>query len=277
MRSSFIALGLSLGLVANLVAQTEAETQRATLTGLRSFAVYARVQLSQSATLQRIDERVLRNKIEDALRREGIRVQTRNDMRDGSQASLDLLYMVIQTKDTSGHALGFAASSCLQASQMVRIPRLTTPKHIAYAVVSTWRSCGLLVGDSASLGPTILQNADEHITRFIDAWRFANTPPPDPRFPATSELTMAGRQYRRWRDNGTLAAVHTALREQVRQYARQAADTQRRGRGQPVGPRRGKKGQVWGFDAGKKVTDLHGDDPPHDATAHGVSTSFTAS
>jgi hypothetical protein len=199
MRSSFIALGLSLGLVANLVAQTEAETQRATLTGLRSFAVYARVQLSQSATLQRIDERVLRNKIEDALRREGIRVQTRNDMRDGSQASLDLLYMVIQTKDTSGHALGFAASSCLQASQMVRIPRLTTPKHIAYAVVSTWRSCGLLVGDSASLGPTILQNADEHIIRFIDAWRFANTPPPDPRFPATSELSMAGGQYRRWR------------------------------------------------------------------------------
>lgn len=219
MRSSFIALGLSLGLVANLVAQTEAETQRATLTGLRSFAVYARVQLSQSATLQRIDERVLRNKIEDALRREGIRVQTRNDMRDGSQASLDLLYMVIQTKDTGGHALGFAASSCLQASQMVRIPRLTTPKHIAYAVVSTWRSCGLLVGDSASLGPTVLQNADEHIIRFIDAWRFANTPPPDPRFPATSELSMAGRHYRRWRDNGTLAAVHTALREQVRQHA----------------------------------------------------------
>jgi hypothetical protein len=195
-----MALGLSLGLVANLVAQTEAETQRATLTGLRSFAVYARVQLSQSATLPRIDETVLRNKIEDALRREGIRVQTRNDMRDGSQASLDLLYMVIQTKDTSGHALGFAASSCLQASQMVRIPRLTTPKHIAYAVVSTWRSCGLLVGDSASLGPTILQNADEHIIRFIDAWRFANTPPPDPRFPATSELSMAGRQYRRWRE-----------------------------------------------------------------------------
>ena len=87
MRSSFIALGLSLGLVANLVAQTEAETQRATLTGLRSFAVYARVQLSQSATLQRIDERVLRNKIEDALRREGIVIQTRSDVRDGSQAS----------------------------------------------------------------------------------------------------------------------------------------------------------------------------------------------
>jgi hypothetical protein len=82
----------------------------------------------------------------------------------------------------------------------VRIPRLTTLKHIAYAVVSTWRSCGLLVGDSASLGATILQNADEHIIRFIDAWRFANTPRPDPRFPATSELSMAGGQYRRWRE-----------------------------------------------------------------------------
>jgi len=195
MRSSFIALGLSLGLVANLVAQTEAETQRATLSGLRSFGAYARVQLSESATLQRINESVLRNKVEDALRREGIRVQARNDLRDGSQASLDLLYVVIQTKDTTGHALGFAASSCLQASQMVRIPRLTTATHIAYAVVSTWRSCGLLVGDSASFGPTILQNADEQIIRFIDAWRLANTPPPDPRLPASSELSMARRGF----------------------------------------------------------------------------------
>src|SRR6478672_8471864 len=110
MRISFIALGLSLGLVANLVAQTEAETQRATLSGLRSFAVYARVQLSESAALQRIDESVLRNKVEEALRREGIRVQARDDLRDGSQASLDLLYIVLQTNDTSGHALGFAAS-----------------------------------------------------------------------------------------------------------------------------------------------------------------------
>lgn len=192
MRSSCIALGLSLGLVSNLVAQTEAETQRATLSGLKSFAVYARVQLSERATLQRIDESVLRNKVEDALRREGIQVQTRNDLRDGSQASLDLLYTVIQTNDTNGHALGFAASSCLQASQMVRIPRLTTAKHIAYAVVSTWRSCGLLVGDSASLGPTIRRNADELIVRFIDAWRLANAPPPDSRLPAASELSMAG-------------------------------------------------------------------------------------
>ncbi len=148
-----MVLGLSLLRAADLAAQTEAETQRATLTGLRSFGVHASVQLSQGATLERIDERVLRDRIEDALRREGIMIQTRSDVRDGSQASLDLLYVVMQTKDTAGHALGFAASSCLQASQMVRIPRLTTPKHIAYAVVSTWRSCGLLVGDSASFGP----------------------------------------------------------------------------------------------------------------------------
>jgi hypothetical protein len=73
---------------------------------------------------------------------------------------------------------------------MVRIPRLTTPKHIAYAVVSTWRSCGLLVGDSASFSPTILQNADEHIIRFINAWRSANIPPPDPRFPVASQVSM---------------------------------------------------------------------------------------
>jgi hypothetical protein len=190
MRSSLLVLGLWFALAADLAAQTEAETQRATLTGLRTFAVSARVQLSRSATLQPIDERILRTRVQDALRRQGIRIQTGNDVRDGSQASLDLLYMVMQTKDTAGHALGFAASSCLQASQMVRIPRLTTPKHIAYAVVSTWRSCGLLVGDTASFRPTILQNADEHITRFLDAWRTANAPPPDPGFPRASELSM---------------------------------------------------------------------------------------
>jgi hypothetical protein len=191
MRSSVIVLGLSLLRAADLAAQTEAETQRATLTGLRSFGVHASVQLSRDATLDRVDERVLRARIEDALHREGIMIQTRSDVRDGSQASLDLLYVVMQTKDTAGHALGFAASSCLQASQMVRIPRLTTPKHIAYAVVSTWRSCGLLVGDSASFGPTMLQNADQQLARFLEAWRRVNLPPPAPASPGSPETRVS--------------------------------------------------------------------------------------
>ena len=184
--------GLGLLLAGNLSAQRiDSETQRATLTGLRSFAVHARVQIPPSAAVQRIEESVLRGRIEGALRREGISMETRNDVRDGSQASLDLLYMVMETRDTSGRSIGFAASSCLQVSQMVRIPRLTTLKHIAYAVVSTWQSCGLLVGDSASFRPTLLQNADEHIARFIDAWRFANAPPPHPVLPPSSELLKA--------------------------------------------------------------------------------------
>ncbi|MFL5472527.1 MAG: hypothetical protein ACJ8AM_09235 [Gemmatimonadales bacterium] len=186
-----MVLGLSLLGAAGLAAQTEAETQRATLTGLRSFGVHASVQLSQGATLERIEERVLRDRIGDALRREGIVIQTRSDVRDGSQASLDLLYVVMQTKDTAGHALGFAASSCLQASQMVRIPRLTTPKHIAYAVVSTWRSCGLLVGDSASFGRTLLQNADQQLARFVEAWRRVNLPPPAPASPVSPETRVS--------------------------------------------------------------------------------------
>ncbi|MFL5447881.1 MAG: hypothetical protein ACJ8AX_04990 [Gemmatimonadales bacterium] len=185
MRSSVMVLGLSLLGAAGLAAQTEAETQRATLTGLRSFGVHASVQLSQGATLERIEERVLRDRIGDALRREGIVIQTRSDVRDGSQASLDLLYVVMQTNDTAGHALGFAASSCLQASQMVRIPRLTTPKHIAYAVVSTWRSCGLLVGDSASFRATMVRNADQQLARFLEAWRRVNLPPPAPASPVS--------------------------------------------------------------------------------------------
>ena len=186
-----MVLGILLLRAPDLAAQTEAETQRATLTGLRSFGIHASVQLSQGATLEPIDERVLRNRVEDALRREGIVIQTRSDVRDGSQASLDLLYVVMQTKDTAGRGLGFAASSCLQASQMVRIPRLTTPKHIAYAVVSTWRSCGLLVGDSASFGRTILQNADQQLARFLEAWRRVNLPPPAPASPVSPETRVS--------------------------------------------------------------------------------------
>ena len=186
-----MVLGLSLLGAADLAAQTEAETQRATLTGLRSFGVHASVQLSQGATLEPIDDRVLRARVEDALRREGIVIQAGRDVRDGSQASLDLLYVVMQTKDTAGRALGFAASSCLQASQMVRIPRLTTPKHIAYAVVSTWRSCGLLVGDSASFRKTMVQNADQQLARFLEAWRRVNLPPPAPASPVRPETRVS--------------------------------------------------------------------------------------
>ena len=182
---------LSLGWEGNLFAQRiDAETQRATLTALRKFAVYARVQLSQGATVPPIDESVLRSRIENALQRESIAIDTRTDVRDGSQASLDLLYLVMQTKGTDGRA-GFAASSCLQVSQMVRIPRLTTSKHIAYAVVSTWRSCGLLVGDSASFGPTILQNADQQLGRFVQAWRVVNQPPPASPPPPTPGLQIS--------------------------------------------------------------------------------------
>jgi len=186
-----MVLGILLLRAPDLAAQTEAETQRATLTGLRSFGGHGSVQLSQGATLEPIEEKVLRDRIGDALRREGIAIQTRSDVRDDSQASLDLLYVVMQTKDTAGHALGFAASSCLQASQMVRIPRLTTPKHIAYAVVSTWRSCGLLVGDSASFGRTMLQNADQQLARFLEAWRRVNLPPPAPASPVSPETRVS--------------------------------------------------------------------------------------
>ena len=191
MRSSIVVLGILLLRSPHLAAQTEAETQRATLTGLRSFGVHASVQLSQGASLESIDERVLRARVEDALRREGIVIQSPTGVRDGSQASLDLLYVVMQTKDTAGRALGFAASSCLQASQMVRIPRLTTPKHIAYAVVSTWRSCGLLVGDSASFRATMVQNADQQLARFLEAWRRVNLPLPPPASPGSPEARVS--------------------------------------------------------------------------------------
>jgi hypothetical protein len=189
MRSSLNLLGFSLALAGHLLAQqTDAETQRASLTGLGKFAVYARVQLSDSATLPAIDESLLRAKLEAALKREGISLVERNDVRDGSGAHLSLLYLVLDTRDRTGQSIRFAASSCIQVAQTVNIPRLTTAKYIAYTVVPTWRSCGLLVGDSDSYRNTILQNADQQLARFLESWRGVNRPGPAPPPPATPEL-----------------------------------------------------------------------------------------
>jgi hypothetical protein len=187
---SLMALaGFSLTIAGNAAAQQlNPDPLRMTLSRLGNFAVHARVQVSQEAALERVDEKLLRSRIEQALRREGISVESETDVRDGSQASLDLLYMVMETKDRNGKAIGFAASSCLQASQIVRIPRLTTPKRIAYAVVPTWRSCGLLVGYTESFSTSILQNADEHIIRFIEAWRMVNARGRDGPEPRVREL-----------------------------------------------------------------------------------------
>ena len=190
-RSLLTVVGLGIVLAGNLLAQqTDAETQRATLTGLRKFAVYARVQLSDSARLPAIDESRLRTKMELAILRDGISIVTRSDVRDGSAAQLSLLYLVIETRDQTGQT-GFAASSCLQAAQTVSIPRLTTAKHIAYAVVPTWHSCGLLVGDSDSYRDTILENADQQLARFLESWRLVNLPRPVPPPAATPELGIS--------------------------------------------------------------------------------------
>ncbi|MFL5474430.1 MAG: hypothetical protein ACJ8A6_01950, partial [Gemmatimonadales bacterium] len=58
-------------------------------------------------------------------------------------------------------------------------------------VVSTWRSCGLLVGDSASFGRTLLQNADQQHARIVEAWRRVNLPPPAPASPVSPETRVS--------------------------------------------------------------------------------------
>jgi hypothetical protein len=171
-RCPITSLAISLALASNLLAQQgDDDPQRMTLTGLRNFAVYARVQLSQGATLPAIDENRLRSKIEQEIRREGISVVADKDVRDGSGAHLSLLYLVLETRDGAGQSTGFAAFSCLQAEQTVTVPRLG---QYAYAVVPTWRSCGVLMGDTGSYSGAIQRNADEQIARFLAAWRTVN-------------------------------------------------------------------------------------------------------
>jgi hypothetical protein len=179
-------LGFSLALVGNLLAQqADDDPQRMTLTGLRNFAVHARVQLSKGATLAAIDENRLRSRIEQEIRREGMSIVRGNDVRDGPGAHLSLLYVVIETRDRAGEETGFAAFSCLQAEQTVSVPRLG---RYVYAVVPTWRSCGILAGDTQSYSGTIERNADEQIARFLHAWRMVNAPHPAPASPSGPEL-----------------------------------------------------------------------------------------
>jgi len=176
LRRSLDLLGFSLAMAGNLFAQqTEDDPQRMTLTGLRAMAVHARVQLSERATLADIDESLLRSKLEQGIRREGISVVTRNEVRDGSGAHLSLLYLVLETRDKAGEKSGFAAFSCLQLEQHVIVPRLG---RYAYAVVPTWRSCGVLMGSPEAYSGTIQRNADEQIARFVEAWRSVNSPRP---------------------------------------------------------------------------------------------------
>jgi hypothetical protein len=181
-------IGLPLALVSSLPAQQAGDDpERRTLASLRTFAVHARVQLSQQSTFEQIDETLLRAKVELALRREGISVQGPGDVRDGSQAQIRLVYLVLETGNDAGGETGFAASSCLQALQLVTIPRLSRGRT-TYSVAPTWSSCGMIVGARDSYRAAILRNADEQIARFLDDWRAVNRSSPAPPVISNPEL-----------------------------------------------------------------------------------------
>jgi hypothetical protein len=189
--------GVLLALVNNLAAQQPGDSpDRMTLNGLKRFAVNAKVQVSERATLQRIDEELLRSKMELAMRREGLSIVRDDDVRDGSAAQISLSYLVIEIGNHEGRPIGFAASSCLHAAQTVSIPRLSGARRPAYAVVPTWHSCSVLAGINDSYRDKILQNADEQIARFLNAWLTVNRPSPaSPKFtpePGVSESAAGG-------------------------------------------------------------------------------------
>lgn len=169
-----LSLGLFLAFTSALPAQQSDDPQQKTLNGLRIFAVHARVQISDPASLPAVDEALLRSRLEDAVRGAGMQVQKANDVRNGTQAEVGLQYLVVTMRDQWGRANRFAASSCVEVSQLVRLQRVTPTGGPVYAVVPTWRSCGMLVGDKVSFSGTILRNADAQIARFIQAWRAAN-------------------------------------------------------------------------------------------------------
>jgi hypothetical protein len=183
-------VALSLAVAFDLSAQQAEDPQRVTLLGLRTIATHAKVRVAKHATLDPLDEGLLRTKLEQAMRQEGITVQEHADVRDGSAAQISLVYVVISMGDESGRETRFAASSCLHASQYVRIPRLERGGRIAYTVAPTWSSCGIVAGDTGSYRDAILLNADEQIARFLDAWRSVNAPRPAPPVESQPELGL---------------------------------------------------------------------------------------
>jgi hypothetical protein len=181
-------LGIPLALVSHLGAQRpDDDPERRSLARLRAFAVHAQVHVSERATLERIDESLLRVRMESAMRREGISVQGPGDVRDGSQAQISLVYLVLETGNDAGGGSGFAASSCLQATQLVTIPRLSVGRT-TYTVAPTWSSCGMIVGGRESFRATILSNADQQIARFLSDWRMVNKSRPTPPVVSNPEL-----------------------------------------------------------------------------------------
>jgi hypothetical protein len=189
MHPAFV-VAFSLALAFDLSAQESDDPQRITLRGLRSIATHAQVRVAKQATLESLDEELLRARLEQAMRQEGMIIQTLADVRDGSAAQISLVYVVISMGDESGRETRFAASSCLHASQYVRIPRLEPGGRIAYTVAPTWSSCGIVAGDTGSYREAILLNADEQIARFLNAWRSVNAPRPPPPVESQPELGM---------------------------------------------------------------------------------------
>jgi hypothetical protein len=174
-------LGFTLSLVNLLTAQqTTDDPQPASLAGLRRFAVHAQVQVAARASLPRVDLNLLETKLELAIRQEGLELQGPNDVRDGAAAQISLVYLVLAITDQAGHDAGFAASSCIHAAELVRIPRVIGNRTFTYTMAPTWSSCGMMVGDTASYRAKILENADEQISRFRTAWRGANEPVKQP-------------------------------------------------------------------------------------------------
>ncbi len=169
------SLGFCLAQAGILAAQQPSDDpQRASLIGLRRFAAHARVQVPQQSKLPSVDERLLRTRLEMVMRQEGLEIQGPADLRDGAAAQVSLVYLVIPILDQAGGEAGFAASSCIQASQLVRIPRVIESRHFTYTMAPTWSSCGMVVGDPEFYRTTILRNAEEQIGRFLRAWRSAN-------------------------------------------------------------------------------------------------------
>src|SRR5688500_5904198 len=100
---------VSLALAFDLSAQEPDDPQRVTLLGLRTIATHAQVRVAKQATLESLDEELLRARLDRAMRQEGMIIQKLADVRDGSAAQISLVYVVMSMGDEAGRETRFAA------------------------------------------------------------------------------------------------------------------------------------------------------------------------
>ncbi len=168
-RGRLSAFGILLFLFSSPVRPQDFEPHRNTLVGLRGFLVVIN-DLGPEATALGLQEQVLVDLVESALRNQGIRVLSREEYLESKDRNVALLSITLSSvRSRAGDTL--ALSCLLQVTQtvtLVRDPSIRVP-------AGTWSVGGTGIIASASLVPEVKKTLMGHVEQFLAAYRSVNS------------------------------------------------------------------------------------------------------